>query len=130
MSNNGDVLEKAFGISMTKHKITSNDVKNKLFMRSPWETDYLTELYVSSEDLKEQIEELFEKIARGGKICSIVGEDGSGKSYFLNILWQGLKTQHYNAWLTIPKILFFDSDDIDDDSRPQGGGIDMGADEL
>ena len=66
------------------------DVHPKELDSNPWTSEYLPELYVSSEKLNSQIARLIQILKEGKTLSVILGNIKSGKSYLINLLKNGL----------------------------------------
>ncbi len=83
------LLERVFNISQYMDE-KKYDVQSKELDTSPWTSEYLPELYVSSEKLNSQIARLIQILKEGKTLSIILGNIKSGKSYLINLLKNGL----------------------------------------
>lgn len=83
------LLERVFNISQYMDE-KKYDVQSKELDPNPWTSEYLPELYVSSEKLNSQIARLIQILKEGKTLSIILGNIKSGKSYLINLLKDGL----------------------------------------
>jgi len=107
-----NLLEKIFKISQYL-KDGNYSAQNQEFQQDPWTMEYIPELFVSSEQVNSQIASLIQHLIGGNAICSIVGGQKSGKSYLMNILYDGLKEDlwKYTKYSKV-HVLLFNSDTL------------------
>jgi hypothetical protein len=102
-----NLLERIFKISQYL-KDGNYNVQNQEFQKDPWTMEYLPELFISSEQVNSQIAHLIQHLTGGNAMCSIVGGQKSGKSYLMNILYDGLREDlwKYTKYSKVHVLLF------------------------
>ncbi|MHA1303349.1 MAG: hypothetical protein ACTSQE_11890 [Candidatus Heimdallarchaeaceae archaeon] len=84
------ILENLFHIS--SHMFKENmDMQTHEIRRDPWTTEYLPELYVTSDKMNGNVAQVASCAGKGNCFCTIIGDIKSGKSYLMNLLKEGFK---------------------------------------
>ncbi len=86
------LLENLFDIgTYWEHDSKSANENEIKFKRDAWTTEYIPELYISSERVNRNVAHITKLVSHGNCYCSIIGEVKSGKSFLAYLLYEAYK---------------------------------------